>query len=318
VSVNTRVFPHVVTLDIPLRYPMKVRDQASLRKETGYLEEVAIENLGISNVTSYKTAWEREGVLAINLSGVKNSWVRNVKSFSPPEDKSGLFHIQSVGVVVSDAKSVTVTNSQMEGAQNRGAGGNGYLFEIYNSNEVLFRDLVGYRGRHNFIQNGVFGTTGCVFLRIDSRESRGYQSMLDPVGAPFFSEYHRSLAMANLIDQSNLVDGWLAYNRGSQSSGAGHTSTQGVFWNIANGYIASFQYDQGYIIGTVNTQVAVTATGLMIPYAQGTGPVDFTEGIGQGRTLSPASLYEDQLARRMARKNGTSSASQTFQSGLSR
>lgn len=307
VSVNTRVFPHVITVDVPLRYDVKTRDLASVRKESGYLEEVGLESLGISNVTSYKTAWEKEGVTAISLSGVKNSWVRNVKSFSPPEDKSRQFHIQSVGVVVSESKNVTVSNSQMEGAQNRGAGGNGYLFEIYNSNEILFRDLVGHRGRHNFIQNGVFGTTGCVFLRVDSKDSRGHQSVMDPIGAPFFSEYHRSLAMGNLVDQSNLQDGWLAYNRNAESSGAGHTSTQNVFWNITNGKIVSYQFGQGYVIGTTNTSVAVTATGLMVPYAQGTGPTDFTEGIGQGATLSPASLYEHQLSARIARKNGSSS-----------
>ncbi len=31
-----------------------------------------------------------------------------------------------------------------------------------------------------------------------------------------------------------------------------------------------------------------------------TAPEDFVEGVGQGDTLEPASLYEDQFARRVA------------------
>jgi hypothetical protein len=305
ISVNTRVTPHLLTIDVPVRYPIKVRDVASVVKESGYLEEVGIENIGISNVTSYKTAWEREGVAAIGLYSVKNGWVRNIKSFSPPEAKTKLFQLQSVGILVKNSKSVTVTNSQLEGPQNRGANGNGYLFEVAGSNEILFRDLIALRGRHNFIQNGAFGTSGCVFLRIESRDSRGYQSVLDPIGAPHFPEYHRTLAIANLVDQSNLMDGWLAYNRGADSSGAGHTSTQSVFWNIRNGKIASYQFGHGYLIGTTNTQVAVTATGMMLPFAQGSEPIDYVEGLGKGGTLTPTSLYENQLTRRMARKVNT-------------
>jgi hypothetical protein len=295
------VSPHEITLDVPLRYPAKMRDSASIRKEVGYLEEVGVEQLGISNVSSYKTAWTADGVKAISLSSVKNSWVKNVKSFSPTEDKSQLFHLQSGGIQVKASKNVTVINSQMEGAQNRGGNGNGYLFELKNSNDILIQDSSGFRGRHNFIQNGDFSTNGCVFLRVDSRDSRGYQSALDPIGAPYFSEYHRSLSTANLVDQSNLLDGWLAYNRGMQSSGAGHTSTQNVFWNVSNGAILSYQFGYGYVIGTTNTSVSVTATGVLLPYAQDTGATDFIEGLGQGATLFPASLYENQLSLRLAR-----------------
>ncbi|MFZ4715463.1 MAG: glycosyl hydrolase family 28-related protein [Bacteriovoracaceae bacterium] len=301
VAINTRVTPNVVYIDIPIRYNVKTRDFASIRKVTGYLEESGIENLGISNVTSYVKAWTKNGVTAIVLSSVKNGWVKNIKSFSPPEDKSQLYHLQSTGIKVEYSKNVTVTNSQMEGSQNRGANANGYLFKITNSNEILIRDSAGFRGRHNFIQSGDFGTTGCVFLRVDSRDSRGFQSVMDAVGMPYFSEYHHSLAMANLVDQSTLYDGWLAYNRGMESSGSGHTSSQNVFWNTKNGTILSYQYGYGYVIGTTNTSVSINASSALSHYAKDTSPVDFIEGIGQGAGLIPQSLYEDQLTQRLVR-----------------
>ena len=36
----------------------------------------------------------------------------------------------------------------------------------------------------------------------------------------------------------------------------------------------------------------------------GTAPEDYTEGLDEGETLNPQSLYEDQLARRLARGDG--------------
>ena len=37
-AINTRVSPHLVALDVPLRYPLRTRDSASIRKEEGYIE----------------------------------------------------------------------------------------------------------------------------------------------------------------------------------------------------------------------------------------------------------------------------------------
>ena len=41
-------------------------------------------------------------------------------------------------------------------------------------------------------------------------------------------------------------------------------------------------------------------TDLVRENGKGTGPEDVVEGRGQGETLDPASLYEDQRARRAA------------------
>ena len=72
-----------------------------------------------------------------------------------------------------------------------------------------------------------------------------------PLGLVGYSEFHHSLATANLIDSSIFHDGFSIINRGSYSSGAGHTGTENVFWNTSGtGLLRSQQYGWGYVIGT--------------------------------------------------------------------
>jgi hypothetical protein len=107
--------------------------------------------------------------------------------------------------------------------------------------------------------------------------------------------------MANLVDDSVTNDGWAAVNRHGFSSGAGHSATQNVFWNLrGEGVMRSFQYGWGYVIGTgeaVQVQAGI-AEWAALGWGDGTEPDDFIEGLGDATTLEPQSLYEDQLARR--------------------
>jgi hypothetical protein len=163
----------------------------------------------------------------------------------------------------------------------------------------LFRDCVGHAGRHNFIQNWGFGTSGTVWLRVLSDEGRAWPDPSGDFVLAGLSELHHSLAMANLIDASELDDGWSTVNRLSQSSGAGHTGTENVFWNVSgSGRIRSCQYGHGYVIGTADD--VDVRTDINSPDAIGTEPEDDTEGIDRGDSLVPSSLYEDQLARRLS------------------
>lgn len=307
IAIDAASSPASVTLDIPLRYDAKVRDQASLRKERGYLKECGIEELSVSNAVIWEDAWKQNQVHAIALDGVEDCWIRQVRSIPSPfatgasvQDKTR-YHLQSSGILVRDSKRVTLEQCRMSDAQHRGSGGNGYLFEIRTSNEVLLKDCEAVRGRHNFIQNWDFGTAGCVFHRCRSAESQTVTRFGDLfIPQPAFCEFHHSLAMANLIDQCQLDDGWLAANRKSWSSGAGHTSTHCVFWNTSGqGTIKSMQYGWGYVIGTgpgMKVEVALNAG-----YATGSAPEDFVEGEGKAEMLRPPSLYLDQLTRRVGR-----------------
>ena len=296
VSVDTSTWPHEVTLDVPLRYPARTRDEASIRKVTGMLEDCGLEHLSISNAVEWSKAWAQTNVHAVEISGAKNCWIQHVESATSPSGNGGDYHLQSGGLVVKDSKSITILGCDMRKAQNRGSGGAGYLYEISRSNEVLVKECVARDGRHNLIQNWDFGTSGLVFLRCTSAGSMVFSSSRSS-GNPAMSEYHHSLAMACLVDECVLDDGWLAVNHGSQSLGAGHTSTQSVFWNTqGTGTIESAQYGMGYVIGTSpSLKLEVQSSSSQ---ADGTAPIDYTEGLGIGANLRPRSLYENQLARR--------------------
>ena len=287
--------PHQVTFDVPLRYGAKMRDEASLRRESGYLAECGIEELAIANAVDWDAAWDEVRVHAITFQAVKDCWVRGVESFPTPLAGAKRYHLQSGGLKIIDAKRVTVADCRMAYAQNRGGGGCGYLFEVSRSNEILTRDCTAENGRHNFIQNWDFGTAGCVWLRCSSKGSRNVQGRHDPIGLPAYCEYHHSLAMACLVDSCTFTDGWYGGNRRHWSSGAGHSVTQSVYWNTRGGRLRSCQYGLGYVIGTTDVTVRTTLFG---PTAKGTEPQDYAEGCGRGQGLVPQSLYEDQLARR--------------------
>ena len=301
-AIDTTVEPHQVTLDVPLRYPALVRDAASVRTVEGMLSEVGAEDFAVANAVGWDEAWAGNQVHALEMSGVKDGWVRRLRSFpspgAPTEGGGAGAHLQSSGLLVRMAKRVTVADTTLEAAQNRGGGGNGYLFEIRQSSEVLFRDCVGRGGRHNFIQNWGFGATGIVWLRVHTSGGRSYSGQDAAFVSTGFSEFHHSLATANLIDSCVLDDGWSAVNRGRESSGAGHSATQSVFWNSkGSGQIRSAQYGWGYVIGTDSGLDVFTIT---LFFDQGTEPEDFAEGLGIGHLLDPVSLYEDQLVRRLA------------------
>ncbi|MBT3374355.1 MAG: hypothetical protein HN742_25830 [Lentisphaerae bacterium] len=288
-----------LTLDVPLRYRALVRDKASVRKESGYLTECGLEGLSVATAVAWDDAWQENRVHAIALRAVCDSWVRDVSSYTSPLPEAKGYHLQNGGIYVGDSKRVTVAQCHMAKAQHRGGGGCGYLFEIGRSSELLTRDCTGRDGRHNFIQNWDFGTSGCVWLRCTSSGSRDVKSAKAPISFAAYCEYHHSLTMACLVDHCVLKDGWYGGNRHHWSSGAGHSVTQSIYWNTSGGgKIRSWQYGLGYIIGTRDITIK---TGKFDRSAQGAGPEDFVEGKGRGGTLQPQSLYEDQLVCRHAR-----------------
>lgn len=287
-----------VVLDVPVRYALKVRDGARLRRIDGLVKGVGIEDLGLSNAVGWEHAWGNSQVHALELRDVSDAWVRNVHSFvspsAPVKGKGAGGHLASGGILVCGAKRVTIAQCGMAHAQHRGGGGNGYLFEVRQSSEVLFRDCRAVAGRHNFIQNWGFGVSGCVWLRCESRAGRAINKALGlSVGTVGLSEYHHSLAMANLVDSCFVDDGWSAVNRRHYSSGAGHTATECVFWNVTGpGVVRSGQFGTGYVIGTGhNTKVKALGD-------------DWLEGEGAAKTLVPSSLYEEQFRRRTGHKPG--------------
>jgi len=154
---------------------------------------------------------------------------------------------------------------------------------------------VARKGRHNFILNWDFGTSGCVFWKCVSEDSETLASQgAGPAKA--YSEFHHSLAMACLVDRCTLDDGWVGGTRGTVSSGAGHTVTESVFWNTrGTGQVQSWQYGDGFVIGTESIAVT-TKPGPSL--STGAAPQDTVQGVGQGKELRPKSLYKNQLLLR--------------------
>lgn len=302
VATDLTVTPHRVTLDVPLRYRALQRDKASLRVQTGYLTEVGVEHIGLANAVTWTDAWAQTQVHVLKMQGVADAWVLDVASFvSPGGPKLGPgvgAHLQSSGLLIDASARVTVADSQFGRAENRGGGGNGYLFEIRTSSEVLMRDCTGADGRHNFIQNWGFGTSGWVLLRCMSQGGTNVILKDEDFGVMARSEFHHSLAMANLIDGCTFDDGFGAANRGKESTGAGHTATQTVLWRTkGKGHVMSMQFGWGYVIGTAPGLTLATA--LDGWNAGGTAPEDFREGIGEAEGLLPVSLHAAQVARRL-------------------
>jgi hypothetical protein len=286
-----------VAVDVPLRYRARLRDGASIARESGYLREVGIEHLAVSNAVTWDEAWAETHVDVIAMREVQDAWVDDVHSVP---DGTTTYHLRSGGLVIEKSKRVSVLRSSMASPQNRGGGGNGYLFEVSRTSEVLFADCEGRDGRHNFIQNWGFGNSGTVFLRCVS--SGGGQTTADLESAPLksYSEHHHSFGMATLVDDCRLDDGFALENRGEMSAGAGHTSTASVVWRPwGTGKVTSKQFGWGYVVGT---RKGVTIdTRVDSPTGTATAPEDFVEGRDMGDTLFPPSLYEHQRSVRLAK-----------------
>lgn len=283
-----------LTLDVPLRSPLLLRDGASVRRVTGLVREVGVESLSITDTIDPGAASAMDQVHLIGLTGVVDGFVRDVRSHS----EDGGAELQSGGVLILQSKRVTVSGSELGRAQHRGGGGNGYLFEVRQSSDVLFRDCHAHDGRHNFIQNWGFGTTGVVWLRVTSERGLMERTPGSGLGGVGYSEFHHSLATANLIDSSRFEDGFSIVNRGAESTGAGHTGTQNVIWNVeGSGLVRSMQWGWGAVVGTSGNPVALDEVFIGV----GTRPLDLLEGLDGGASLEPRSLYEDQLRLRLQR-----------------
>lgn len=285
-----------------LPYRPMFRDKPRVERISGYLRECGVEDLAVANAVNWEDAWANNQVHAIEFNGVADCWARRVHSFDPPGPQDeGLMpgaHLQSGGIRVHDSTRVTVQDCALANAQNRGGGGNGYLFEIRQSTHVLTRDCKASKGRHNFIQNWGFGTAGCVWTGIHSAGGTAMFSKDVAPGLLGMSEFHHSLAMFNLVEDSVIDDGWASRNRGDWSTGAGHTATENTLWNIrGSGLLMSRNYGHGYVVGTgpkLDVQVALDGTG-----GEGTAPLDWVEGQGKAATLEPQSLWASQLKHRL-------------------
>lgn len=288
-----------IKVDVPIRYPVRVRDNGRVVKPTHVpVQESGLENFSIGTVESPgplsdadvgipgTATYKVDNAFAVRVSGAENCWVKNVDSYKPVGNAT--YHLLSGGIMVNQSRFVTVDACDFKFSQYRGINGNGYLFAIY-SEESLYQDCTGESGRHNFSFNKMY-TSGNVILRMYSKKSQ--QSC----------DFHQYFSVANLIDSATLdEDVFESRLRKEGNTDPGQTSTESVFWNSkgVNGYIdggtqptnavsiiQSHQQGNGYVIGTQGPKFAVDTT-------------DYVEGVGKSTALVPQSLYLDQRFKRL-------------------
>lgn len=301
----TQVDGNRVHFKVPLRYPVKLRDNPVVLRASGYASENGIDALSFTNSMGVEQAWASfDQATAIVLRFCKDCWIRNVKSFS---HQGASHHIRSHGITIERSFRVTITDSHLAKTEHLGEGGNGYLFQLSRTNEVLVRDSSGHDGRHNFTINWDFGASGNVFQRIESSGGLVCSSLENQVSGNCSlgpSDFHHALAIANLFDNAKIDDGLQVGNRQQWSVGAGQTGTQNLFWNITGeGDVYSYNQGVGYVIGTGANIDVSTDLGLnswpVSHLSPGTAPEDYTELLGESDELVPQSLYDDQLAKRL-------------------
>ena len=297
VSIDTTA--RTLTVDIPVRGFLYTADRARVVKTSGrMLSEVGLEDFSIGMLQHPGStldddlydkpgtaAYDAHGSIALSLSFVENAWVRRVFTYAP-KGNNPKNHLLSNALRLWNTRLVTVADCDFKFPQYRGGGGNGYLYCL-NAQDNLIRDCKAEGGRHNF-DFGTMASSGNVILDCTSKDG------------DLASDFHMYLSLANLID--NLTcDGDFIEARALRPWGGpmhGVTTTQSVFWNTRGlryaakhlgdspALVYSHQFGDGYVIGTSGPASAVDSS-------------DFVEGIGQGDSLQPRSLYLDQLRRRL-------------------
>jgi hypothetical protein len=294
-----------LTLDIPLRQWLLMRDAARVYRVPDHLSEVGVEHLSIGmreNPTAgmgeedYSKAgtgaYQVHESTMVLMNHVVDGWVRGVSSYRPPSNTQDV-HVTSNGIDLNYARNITVDGCEVNKPQYKGGGGNGYLYSIRGS-DSLWKDSVAYGGRHNFDFRSMH-TTGNVLF--NNRASNGEK----------VSDFHMHLSAANLVDNTTLyLERFEAADRtpyGTTSHGV--TTTESVFWNTngakpppygGTSVVRSQQYGQGYVIG-----MRGSATGVDSTVGSKTAPADLVEVTGSGNELEPQSLYVDQTQRRLGR-----------------
>jgi hypothetical protein len=269
-----------ITLDAPIHDHFDTtlaQPEIWVYNDEAVKREIGIENVRIdietANATDENHAWT-----CIYLSGVENTWVRDV---------TGLHF----GYAMVDAFRTTRTTirgcSALE-PHSEIDGGRRYSFTVgRETNNILFEDCVASQGRHAFVSNGTSSASGIVWRACSSSED--YAAI----------EGHRRWSQALLFDNLTTTNANTArlvgiYNRGRFGTGHGWSATGSVVWNttVPSGSFTLVQHPPGRQNYGLFNQGTI----------QGDGPFDHPAGFIEGTDASPAisSLYSAQLNQRLS------------------
>jgi hypothetical protein len=226
-------------------------------------EALRLESSFISNTD------ENHGWIAINLSGVRNGWVRQI---------TGRHFGFGVVSVTGESSRVTVEDSAMLDHKSVVTGGRRYSFNLNSAHSVLFQRCFTRAGRHDYVSGS---RTHGPNVFVDSRS----------VNATADVGPHHRYATGQLYDNILTNDEMNVQNREDSGSGHGWAGAQIMFWNSQ----ATTMRVQAPT-GAMNWTVGAIAT-----KAQGKWTTAEPHGIWDSHQtrVIPRSLYHAQLEERL-------------------
>lgn len=311
-----------LTIDVPIRYYLKTRDNARVHLAVPHVEEVGLEDFSIGNrehansgsstgwgeedyTTAGNGSYDAHGSYAIALRRARNCWISNVVTYRPSVNTVNT-HLLSNGVLLENCRSVTIRGCDFQRPLYGGGGGNGYMYRLQSANDCLVLDSAARYNRHGF----VFSHMACSGNVIHGGIAQ--VTRVQAAGSGTTSgegcDHHMHLSQSNLIDGVQLdQDFFTAHYRGTSGSPPQHGqgAAHSVYWNLVGlAYqsnktfiVRSEQARYGYMIGTRGPASGMTTAA----NSNRTAPVDHAEGAGLGATLEPLSLYHDQVRRRLGK-----------------
>lgn len=283
----TNINGNQITIDAPIYNHLdKSLSQSYIYK----LDRAGIKtNIGIQDIRidiEHTGTNENHAKNALVFKEIENGWAK----------KCTFLHFIFSGILMNTASYITVENCNAIDPESEVVPSRRYNFNLEDaSNNILFKECFGNKGRHTFTSNGKSTVSGIVFLRCISED-------------PFTSsEGHRhwttGMLFDNFRDFGNLPsDGGGRvlglYNRGEWGSNHGWSNAHSVAWNCdlrrTNGsdgkaVIQQPPTAQNYAIGGYGNFTGVGPKN---------GNAGHIEGIGLSG-LFPESLYEAQLNCRL-------------------
>jgi hypothetical protein len=315
--VSVSAISNTITINAPTRYYLKIRDNARVvRLSSAPLLNCGLENFSIGNLQHHGPGWgeddytvvgtgayEVHDSFAIRIVRARDCWMRNLATFQPASN-TNTAHLLSNGILINECSQLTLTNVSFARTQYGGGGGNGYLYRLQNANDCLLDNCRATFTRHGFVLSHM-ASSGNVYhgcTEQDTGRQTGDTGSQSTSGAN--SDHHMHFSHANLVDACTADGSGFEARYRPYGSAPLHnlTAAHSVFWNtrgIGSGPSYAVQSEQsryGYVIGTRGTR-----TGVSLSTYGGTkcNPADHVEGMAQGDSLEPFSLYEDQLKRRL-------------------
>ncbi|WP_221031506.1 glycosyl hydrolase family 28-related protein [Actomonas aquatica] len=310
-----------LTLDSPTRWYLLTRDGARAYRSTSLLTGVGVEHLSIGNdahpgdgwaESDYsdptRAAYDTHNSFLVELRGVHGGWVRDLQSYNPGNANGA--HLLSNGVLLNYSRQITVRDVVIAHTQYGGGGGNGYGIRLSSANDCLVMDCETGWMRHGIVMWHIDNAGNVVTGNHDHDTGTQLGNGVATTTAGKGSDHHGVFSHSNLIDANTVTRSYFeAAYRGASGSDPSHalSAAQSVFWNTTghayypgrNYIVHSQQFGTGYVIGTQGNASAINLSEKRPLSAERTDPLDHAEGIGQGATLEPQSLFRDQLARRL-------------------